>query len=262
MIMPTFEIPDGPTAIEAPRAGDPKTPQPAVGSAVYSVTNTASESVVGRLGVKVAGSSKVEWFTIDGDRERTFDPGETQTVTIRVSFPPDVPAGDYPFRLRAVAVNDPDNDHAEGPMTTAKLGAGHAIVGTKSWLWLWILLGVLALLVIAGVLYLLLSSGKSEPAAQGVIEAVPADACKPGFVWREAAAADHVCVPPDSRDRARVENRLADLRRAPGGGAYGPNTCKVGFVWREAFAGDVVCVEPEIRSLVAQENAQGAGRRL
>ena len=147
--MPTFEIPDGPTTISIARSGDPARPQPAEGSAVYSVTNTSSESVVGRLSVKVTGAAKAEWFLIDGDRERTFDPGETQTATVKVRFPPDVAEGDYPFRLRAVAVNDPDNDHAEGPATIARLGPG-AIVYRKSWLWLWILLAVLALLLIGG----------------------------------------------------------------------------------------------------------------
>jgi len=47
--MPTFEIPDGPTTIQAERSTDPKNPQPAQASAVYSVTNTSSDSVVGRL---------------------------------------------------------------------------------------------------------------------------------------------------------------------------------------------------------------------
>jgi hypothetical protein len=144
--MPTFEIPDGPTTIDASRSAE--------GSAVYSVTNTTSDTVDGRLGVRVSGASRDEWFTVDGNRERTFAPGETQTATIRVRFPGDAPAGDYPFRLRAVMVNDPDNDYAEGPMTTARLGPGG---GTKSLLWLWILLGLLAVAGIGGVAYYVLS---------------------------------------------------------------------------------------------------------
>jgi hypothetical protein len=67
-----------------------------------------------------------------------------------VKFPADAPEGTYPFQLRAIAVNDPDNDHAEGPMTIAKLGP---IGGTKSRLWLWILLGLLAVAVIGGAAY-------------------------------------------------------------------------------------------------------------
>lgn len=174
--MPTFEIPDGPTTIEAARSGDPKNPQPALASAAYSVTNKASESVDGRLGVVVSGASKAEWFSIDGDRERTFGPGESQTATIRVSFPPDAPAGDYPFRLRAVAINDPDNDHSEGPMTTAKL-AGVGVEKKKSLLWLWILLGVLAAIAIAVALYFVLRPDPIETAQKRAGE------------WATAAAA-------------------------------------------------------------------------
>lgn len=255
--MPTFEIPDGPTTIEAARSGDPKNPQPAETSAVYSVTNKTSESVAGRLSVQVTGSTKAEWFTIDGERERTFGPGETQTATVKVKFPPEVAAGDYAFRLRAVAVNDPDNDHAEGPVTTAKLGG--VAVGKKSMLWLWILIGILALAAIGALLYFLLRNKDEAPATPPRVEV--AHDCKPGYVWREAAPDDQVCVTPESRDRVRVENRLADIRRQPGGGPYGPNTCKMGFVWREAFPGDVVCVEGEIRSLVRQENAEAASHR-
>lgn len=178
--MPTFEIPDGPTSIDAPRSGDAQNPRPAETSAVYSVTNTSSESVVGRLSVVVTGSSKAEWFRVDGERERTFGSGETQTATIRVSFPPEAPAGDYPFRLRVIAINDPDNDHAEGPVTRAKLAAGGAIVKPKSWLWLWILLGVLAAIAIAVALYFVLRPDPLERAEKRAGE------------WATAAAARNV----------------------------------------------------------------------
>jgi hypothetical protein len=84
--------------------------------------------------------------------------------------------------------------------------------------------------------------------------------CKSGYVWREASPDDHVCVTPQSRDRIRVENGLANIRRDPNG-AYGPNSCKAGFVWREAYPGDIVCVEPEIRDVVRDENSVAASHR-
>lgn len=83
--------------------------------------------------------------------------------------------------------------------------------------------------------------------------------CKSGYVWREAAPDDQVCVTPESRDRVRAENSQANIRRDPNG-AYGPNSCKEGFVWREAYSGDTVCVEPEIREIVRDENRLAAGR--
>jgi len=174
--MPTFEIPDGPTTIEAKRSSDPKNPKPALTSAVYSVTNKSGESVDGRLGVVATGPSKAEWFAIDGDRERNFGSGETQTATVKVAFPPDAAAGDYPFRLRVVAINDPDNDHAEGPVTTAKLSGETTIKPPPKW-WLWILLGVLAVIVIAIILYFVLRPDPVETAQKRAGE------------WATAAAA-------------------------------------------------------------------------
>jgi hypothetical protein len=99
--------------------------------------------------------------------------------------------------------------------------------------------------------------------AAGVLvsDAAQAQACKSGFVWREARQSDLVCVTPESRSRVAQENRTASSRIVPGGGASGPFTCLSGFVWREAFDGDFVCVTPEVRSLVREENQQAGSRR-
>jgi hypothetical protein len=151
--MPTFEIPDGPTTVELERSGNAQNPGPATGSVVLNVTNKSGASCDGSLGVLVADQSRKEWFDIDGDEQRTFGPGETQTVTVKVSVPPDVAAGSYPFRLRAVAVNDPDNDHAEGAVSTAKVPPPPPPPnGHPKW-WLWILIGVLVLLLIIAAIY-------------------------------------------------------------------------------------------------------------
>ena len=86
------------------------------------------------------------------------------------------------------------------------------------------------------------------------------DRCLQGFVWREAAPSDHVCVPPETRARVARQNQEALSHRLPNGGAYGPNTCVPGYVWREAFAGDVVCVTPEERAQAAEDNRLAPGR--
>ena len=80
------------------------------------------------------------------------------------------------------------------------------------------------------------------------------DTCLQGFVWREAAPGDHVCVTPDVRQQTRIDNAQAAARRSPTGGPYGPDTCLAGFVWREAFAGDHVCVAAQTRTQAAQDN--------
>jgi hypothetical protein len=158
MTMPTFEIPDGPTTVELKRTGDATSPGPATGSIVFNVTNKSSDTCDGRLGVVVSGGSKDAWFSIDGDRERTFAAGETQTATIKVSAPADTAAGNYPFRLRAVAVNDPDNDHAEGPVATAQVPPTGSPAPKPKW-WLWILIGLVVLLLIVLALWFAFRKG-------------------------------------------------------------------------------------------------------
>jgi hypothetical protein len=107
----------------------------------------------------------------------------------------------------------------------------------------------LAAVVVVPVLGLTLLSNPAE-AANG---------CKPGFVVREARAADAVCVTPASKARVAAENARAPMLWLAG--PFGPKTCAAGFVWREAFVGDITCVTPAIRTVVRQENETSADRR-
>jgi hypothetical protein len=86
------------------------------------------------------------------------------------------------------------------------------------------------------------------------------DTCIQGFVWREAATVDHVCVTPQTRAETAADNAAALSRVNPNGGPFGRFTCLQGFVWREAFNGDTVCVTPATRSQAAADNAQAAHR--
>jgi len=88
------------------------------------------------------------------------------------------------------------------------------------------------------------------------------DTCKQGFVWREAVAADHVCVIAATRDQAKRDNAEAPQRKQPQGGASGPDTCKSGFVWREVTASDHVCVTLQTRQQTTQDNSRAAQRRV
>uniref|UniRef100_UPI0035AE4EEB hypothetical protein n=1 Tax=Devosia sp. TaxID=1871048 RepID=UPI0035AE4EEB len=106
---------------------------------------------------------------------------------------------------------------------------------------------------------LVLSSFAAAPAVFAEPLRYGPDTCAEGFVWRDAAAGDHVCVKPAGRQRAAEENALAASRVDPTG-AYGPLSCVAGFVWREAFSGDMVCVTPDRRDAVANENRLGPSR--
>jgi hypothetical protein len=85
--------------------------------------------------------------------------------------------------------------------------------------------------------------------------------CLVGYVWREANSNDKVCVTSAIRSQTREENSLADSRRSPTGGPYGPNTCLQGYVWREAFPDDFVCVPPPSREQAQEDNAEATNRR-
>jgi hypothetical protein len=86
------------------------------------------------------------------------------------------------------------------------------------------------------------------------------DTCLNGFVWRDAAPGDHVCVTPDVRAQAADDNAHA-AERSTEYGPFGPNTCMYGLVWRAAFVGDQVCVDPANRDQAIADNAQAAARR-
>jgi len=104
------------------------------------------------------------------------------------------------------------------------------------------------------------SANQSVPSRPNRTSDVVPGTCISGYVWREAGPDDHVCVPPEVREKIASQNALADSRRAPRGGIYGPNTCLSGYVWRVAFPSDLVCVTPEERDEVARDNALAASR--
>jgi hypothetical protein len=79
-------------------------------------------------------------------------------------------------------------------------------------------------------------------------------ACLSGWVWRQADAADQVCVTPAVRAQTAADNAAAASRATAGG------ACVSGYVWREAYPGDEVCVLPATRTQAASDNAAAADR--
>lgn len=94
-----------------------------------------------------------------------------------------------------------------------------------------------------------------------VVGAYGPDTCQDGYVWREAFAGDHVCVLPETRQQAAIDNERASSRVDPNG-AFGSKSCIAGYVWREARPGDDVCVSEATRQQVIADNAVALGRRL
>ena len=86
--------------------------------------------------------------------------------------------------------------------------------------------------------------------------------CKPGLVWRLARPEDLVCVHPDWRTRAAIDNTDAPNNV----GADGPDSCRVDsagerLVWRNAFPGDRVCVTREVMTMTRSQNRDAAQNR-
>jgi hypothetical protein len=97
-------------------------------------------------------------------------------------------------------------------------------------------------------------------AALAAMQAYGPDTCVSGYVWRETTPADHVCVTPDQRRQAKLDNAQARYRVSLVNRAYGEHTCRQGYVWREAAEGDLVCVEPWVRDRVRADNAAAPSR--
>jgi hypothetical protein len=113
------------------------------------------------------------------------------------------------------------------------------------------------------VIYVGMAAGIWACATAGTATADPLpygpDTCIQGYVWREANAADHVCVTRDTHNRTIDENRLTD-ERYDTNAVRNSKVCIQGFVWREAFSGDKVCVTPDSRAQAAADNAAAASR--
>jgi hypothetical protein len=73
--------------------------------------------------------------------------------------------------------------------------------------------------------------------------------CIQGYVWRQAVAMDYVCVTPQTREQAAVDNKMMNQRIAPNG------MCIQGYVWRQTVPLDHVCVTPQTRAQAQQDNA-------
>jgi hypothetical protein len=334
--MPSFEIPDGPTTLALKKEGGFHK-----GAAVFGVTNKTGEGLTARFSVQVQGGGKAEWYQVEGEPERPVAAGENQTVTVVAKIPAATPPGQHRIKLRAINVNDPDNDSTDSSAATVTIPAAPPPPPHDHppfpW-WIAAVIGGVLVLVIAAIIVIVVLSGGSKvpnvvgqpyadavkvldkagyktlkradketgekppetvldqtPAAQAkakktetilltvavplpvVVAEEPKDeppieepaeancdpvvgACIEGFVWREAGPNDRVCVTPESRYLAALENNQAGARRNPNGGPYGPDTCLQGYVWRDGFANDHTCVTVERRTIAAQENAMGPSR--
>jgi hypothetical protein len=280
--MPSFEIPDGPTALALKSEGGFHK-----GSAVFSVTNKTQEGLTARLGVQIQGDGKPEWYQVQGEPERPVAAGETQTVTVVAKIPVATPAGQHRIKLRATNVNDPDNDFTESSATAVTIPAAAAPKPPpKPFPW-WILAvvgGVLVVVIGVIIAIVVLSGGSKVPS---VVGQPYADAVKTldkaGYTVVKRLDQETGEKPPetvltqDPAAGAKAEKTTSIaltvamakglqppvVEGDPGKSVCDPavGSCIEGFVWRQARGDDTVCVTPESRDLAAQENSQADVRR-
>ena len=230
-------------------------------SVQYTAKNVSAAHIDGRaVLVSVpqtsppSGVVQKGWVKIDGPEQRNFSPDREEVFTVKIQVPPKSAAGNYVFRLDVVSVARPDEGD-QGQTVGFTVAPSLPVDGGGS-KWLLIVLVIVLVLVIGGVTTWLLLRKSGTP-----VQPPSPDACKAGFVWRQAVPTDHVCVTAAVQAQTAFDNRQAASRRSPNGGPYGPDTCLQGFVWREAVANDHVCVPPATRSQAAADNAQAASRK-
>jgi hypothetical protein len=229
----------------------------------YTVKNVTGAAIDGRaVLVSVPGTNAADsvvqkgWVKIDGVAERHFNRDQEDVFLVKIAVPPNAPAGKYTFRLDVVTVARPDEGDG-GPVQefsvskTPPQGGGNPK-------WLLLIIVIVLVLLVGGVTVWLLTRKSGGTATSAPPQ--DKDACKSGFVWRQAVPADHVCVTQAVQSQTASDNRQA-ARRSPTGGPYGPDTCLQGYVWRDAVANDHVCVSLETRSQAAADNAQAANRK-
>lgn len=232
-------------------------------SVQYTVKNVTGSPIDGRAVLVSLPASNTDtnvvqkgWVKIDGLAERHFVRDQEDVFLVKIAVPPNGPSAKYRFRLDVVTMARPDEGD-NGPAQEFSVTAAPVKNGaTPKWLLLIIL--IVIVLILGGVTTWLLvrkSSGASKN------EQPDKDACKAGFVWRQAAPNDHVCVTQAVRDQTDADNRQAASRRSPNGGPYGPDTCLQGYVWRDTVPNDHICVVPATRSEAATDNAQAASRK-
>jgi len=158
--MPSFEIPDGPTTVALKKEGGFHK-----GSAVFGVTNKTGEGLTARFSVQVQGDGKPEWYQVQGEPERPVAAGENQTVTVVAKIPGATPPGQHRIKLRAINVNDPDNDSTDSTAATVTVPAAAVAPtpGKKPFPW-WILAvaGGVLILVIGAIIAIVAMSGGSK----------------------------------------------------------------------------------------------------
>lgn len=152
----------------------------------FTVTNNLSAPIRARVRAVPVAPLEASWLEVSGESELEIEGTEQVTVTVRP--PTGAPVGSGSFRLDVISIENPDEDFTEGPAVAVAIQPSE-VEKKKPFPW-WILLVVLAVLVIGGGLWMLLSGGTpelneacEEECAAGLSCAAETSTCRgnPGF---------------------------------------------------------------------------------
>lgn len=177
----------------------------------FAVTNTTGRAL--RMGAKMLADAPADaaWAKLTGNNEREFGVDDFDQFDVDVTIPADAAPGQYKFRLLVFQTDEPGELFTEGPTVSIQVPKPDEPVNDKPdgggfpW-WIAVVVGVLALLVVGGVVawYLLKPSDVPDvtgmqlddaiialqeadldiPQTGGVIEEWTGEA-EPGFVTKQ-----------------------------------------------------------------------------
>lgn len=124
--MTSFQISDAPVRLELqPPGPDGRVPP---GKVRFTVRNMGPRAQSGRIRIEPANGADPGWLALGGapatspaEIERDFEYGGTHEVEALIHPPAGVASGSHGFRLRVVAVDDPDVDVTLGPVVAFTL---------------------------------------------------------------------------------------------------------------------------------------------
>lgn len=130
------------------------------GTTTFTVTNLTGRPVRARLLPKGVGSTDQAWLSVVGEAERPLAVAGTLTVDVKVTVPPATPAGTYTARLDVAA--EDATETVTGQTVSFEVPQPEKPKGAP--VWLFILIALVALALIAGALYFFVLRGGGKPA--------------------------------------------------------------------------------------------------
>ena len=135
-----------------PQARRSRLDKDGAGQAAFTVTNTSSKPVRGRVLASALPPAEASWFSISEPTTFEFAPGEARSVVAQIAVRKGTKPGTYSVRCDAVAEENPDEDFTEGPSVSFEVAAEEKKKGFPWWIVAVaavVILGAIAAIVLA-----------------------------------------------------------------------------------------------------------------